>query len=94
MRMTFNDGESVNLSQLARDLESAGLRYLDLSSDRELFVLNLATGRVEMWAAREIGCGCDNTFWGDLAGGYEFCRSFDADGIQSRGEFVRRYVQE
>lgn len=77
----------VALTPLARDLATDGLMFLDIDEFGALHVLTGDT--IEVWQARPEGSGANNTYWGDLIGGYEFCRSYAADGIKCRGEFMK-----
>lgn len=71
------DGEQhwVNQELLRADLAKDGYSLRHLRNDGELQIED-ESGIVEIWQARVEGCGCNNTIWGDLPGGYEFCSSY------------------
>jgi len=77
----------VKLTPLARDLSADGFLFLDLD---ELGALRVLTGdTIEVWQAMPEGFGCNNIHWGDHPGGFEFCHSYSAGGIKTRGEYMK-----
>ena len=60
------------LADLKVELAAEGYEFVSLIN-RELRALN--GGRVEIYAQRRMGEGCDNSFTGTWPPGFEFCGS-------------------
>lgn len=67
------------IEALRRDLVADGLDFIRLTADGELTVRD-DRGKLELWIAREEGCGANNTYWAPefYPGGFEFCSSAEA----------------
>jgi len=71
---------TINQAQLAAELLEDNCALQAISATGELVIDDLSLGdhhadRREVWQAMPVGAGANNTYWGDLPGGYEFCRS-------------------
>ncbi len=84
----FDPPLEISMDKLCADLSKDGYVLASLSRDGELLIDVIASHQVEKpagftrhvrrwrrerWQAQPVGTGCDNTYWGDLPGGYEFC---------------------
>jgi len=69
----------IDVPALQADLAKDNFKLVLVSPCGELVIEDLSAPgyvyRREVWQARNEGEGCNNTYWGDLPGGYEFCRS-------------------
>lgn len=73
-RMFIGDNNTeIDIDWLKADLKMDGYEIAHISVYGELTITD--GKRNEIWIAREVGCGTNNTSWGDAPNGYEFCSS-------------------